>query len=144
MELKEAYIFFYTLLFVLAITFAGIIIYNVHIKEPLYEKVTFDQKLNINVKDSRFHYDREGGRTFSKKNIVLPTMYDVFDSNDKKISSFLDIQPPYILVKNQNSDTIQIFRQFFGDTLYIKIDTIDHNELFIKDLKKILQSRFRL
>jgi len=125
MKIRSLYIPFYSIFFVLTIITVTRTIYYAYIKEPTLVVVRSEQAFNLNIKDSRFQYDKEGYRIFSDTNIVIPRLYSVFSLDGIYKDDFTNIYPPYILTKNQNSDTIWIFRQFYGDTLYIKLDTID-------------------
>jgi len=143
---KEVYIVFYGLMFIFATLLFGFAIYNIHIKErKKFVDPNINDSFKINVKDSRYFNDgsRSSSRTFTNQRFIISTSNDVYKKDDKNfLSDFAKIYPPYKLKKVENSDTIWIFRQFYGDTLFMKLDTIDENLKYEMLFKKLVKNKF--
>jgi len=145
---KEVYIVFYGFMFILATFAFWSTLYNIHIKEKeTFFEPHFKDAFEINIKDSRFYRNdvRKTFKLFNDSSFIIANNSNVYKKGSSTtLNSFSEIYPPYSLKKVENSDTIWIHRQFYGDTLFMKIDTIDENQQYDLFFKKLVEDKFSI
>lgn len=141
---RNTYLVFYGFMLSYGLILFGFIFYNNSTSQTKIVDLTYGQELYINVKDSRYHNDYRGARTFYKSDYCFSTSLSVFNESGLETGILANIYPPYLLTKQSETDTIWIYRQQYAETRYMLLPNYNYENAYFSLYKILFKLHFKI